>query len=120
MGPILPGRTPPRHPSSRVGNVTRRSGAPATRLATVQLGRGVGHLGAVCLLVERPVLVDALLLGVLAVQGLTHLGLEVVVGTVRFRHRSSSGRSAHLVTSTLRRSTGYRSRGRSAELVLLE
>src|SRR3954471_20086900 len=36
------------------------SGASATGLAAVQLRRGVGHLGAVCLLLERSVLVEAL------------------------------------------------------------
>src|SRR4051812_44370321 len=84
------------------------SGASATGLAAVQLRRGVGHLGAVCLLLERSVLVDALLPGVLAVQGLAHLGLEIVVGTVRFRHRSSWGRCDHHVPPSLGRSTGNR------------
>ena len=70
------------------------AGLPAVHLRPLH----PDHLGAVCLLLERLVLRDTLRLGVLAIEGLTHLGLhvgEVVVGVVVLSHVSTmpSGRS---------------------------
>src|SRR5687768_5520506 len=66
----------------RVGYLTGpRSAAASPGLAPVHLRCPADHLGPVCLLRCRSVLVDALLLGVLAIQRLAHLGLEVLVVT---------------------------------------
>src|SRR6478609_605197 len=78
----------------------RASGTAPAGLAAVHLGPGPAlDLGAVSLLLQRRVSRDTLRLGVLAVQGLAHLGLhvgEVVVGVVVRSHASTlpSDRSA--------------------------
>src|SRR4051794_28612012 len=67
--------------------VPNRSGAPATGLPAVDLRpRTTDHLGAVGLLAHRPVLSDALVVGLLAVEGLAHLRLQVLVVGLLVRH----------------------------------
>src|SRR5689334_18659532 len=78
-------------PRSQVGLLTpsygEGSGAAAAGLATVHLrGRSAPDLGAVRLLVHGAVLVHTLLRGVLLLQRLSHLRLEVVVGTLPVGH----------------------------------
>src|SRR5690349_21705465 len=79
-------------PRSQVGLLTPTyaggdSGAAAAGLAPVHLGGGsAAHLGAVGLLVHGAVLVHALLRGVLPLQRLSHLRLEVVVGALLVGH----------------------------------
>src|SRR4051794_35329278 len=58
------------------------SGPTATGLAAVHLRRTAHDLGTVRLLLGRTVLRDAAVVGLLLVQGLAHLRLEVVVGVV--------------------------------------
>src|SRR3954447_26386076 len=84
MPPILPAREGRRHRTGAwaisPADLVPRS-APATPgLTPMDLGAGAARdLGAVRLLAHRAVLVDALLLAVLAVQGLAHLRLQVVI-----------------------------------------
>src|SRR6187200_1746194 len=67
--------------------VPNRSGPPATGLPAVDLRPGAtDHLGAVGLLAHRPVLGDALVVGLLAVERLAHLRLEVLVVGLLVRH----------------------------------
>src|SRR3954454_10199895 len=67
--------------------VPNRSGAAATGLPAVDLRSGTtDHLGAVGLLAHRSVLRDALVVGLLAVEGLAHLRLEVLVVGLLVRH----------------------------------
>src|ERR1044072_635869 len=74
------------------------SGSAAARLSAMHLVAGATlDLGAVRLLADWPVLLHALLLGVLALEGLAHLRLQVCV---LLGHASSLGVRCGLPTLT--------------------